>query len=246
MATGRSVCPPGCVPPMARRPPCATRRFPMTNAILSRRLFAPEPRTTYHPPRRTTRLNRRLRRRPMIEFLEERRLLGTTIPVNTLDAPATPVSGQTSLRKAIANANAEPGGGDTINFAPGLTGIIDLKQGTLPAITAAMTISGPGPTVLAVDGMGASGIFVFLGQNTASLSGLTLQHGNTPPGGAVYNSATLSISDCIIANNKATSGGGVNNAGNLTISNSSILNNTAKLQGGGVLDKRNGQLTMVN
>ena len=75
-------------------------------------------RTQEPSPHRTLSRTRGARRRPMIELLEERRLLSTTITVNTLTDPAAPVSGQTSLREAIATANAEPGGGDTIDFAP--------------------------------------------------------------------------------------------------------------------------------
>ena len=203
-------------------------------------------RTRRSSPRRTRRPTRGARRRPMVELLEVRRLLSTTITVNTVNDPATPVSGQTSLREAIAAANAEPGGGDTIDFASGLTGTIDLNQGVLPVITAAMTITGPGATTLAVDGLGTSGIFVILGLEEVKISGLTLQHANAAPAGAVYNSASLKISDCIITGNTAVSGGGVTNAGMMTISDTSILNNKATLQGGGVLDKQNGQLTMVN
>ena len=118
----------------------------MTNGILSLPRFAPQPAHQLQgpPPAPPTGTGAHSRR-PMIELLEERRLLSTTITVNTLSDPATPVAGQTSLREAIAKANGDPGGGDTIDFAPGLTGIIDLNQGALPVINAAMTISGPAP-----------------------------------------------------------------------------------------------------
>src|SRR5271170_1548238 len=67
---------------------------------------------------------------------------GTTITVTT-----TADSGTGSLRDAITTANANAG--DTINFS--VTGTITLLS-TLPAITADMTITGPGANLLTVTG----------------------------------------------------------------------------------------------
>src|SRR5437899_982603 len=56
-------------------------------------------------------------------------------------------SGGGSLRQAILDAAP----GDTITFQPGLTGTIKLGRGHL-VIDKALTIAGPGASVLAVDG----------------------------------------------------------------------------------------------
>ena len=206
--------------------------------------MARRPRTQEQSPHRAQGRTRRARRRPMIELLEDRCLLSTTITVNTLSDPATPVAGQTSLRQAITTANADPGGGDTINFASGLTGKIGLTQGALPAISAAMTITGPGAAILTVDGLSASGIFAVTSQLNVSISGLTLANGKNDQGGAVSNTANLTISNCVITGNSASNGGGISNTGTLTISNSTIESNTAATSGGGIWDG-GGQVTMV-
>ncbi|MGH2603226.1 MAG: CSLREA domain-containing protein, partial [Dehalococcoidia bacterium] len=84
-----------------------------------------------------------------------------TITVTTT-ADSNPPLGTCSLRMAIQAANGDTpigsGGGctrgsgaDTITFAPGLTGTIALTA-TLPAITSAITIQGPGAGSLTISG----------------------------------------------------------------------------------------------
>jgi hypothetical protein len=66
-----------------------------------------------------------------------------TVVTNTND------SGRGSLRQAIADAPA----GDTISFAPGVTGAITLTSGAIN-LTKNVTIQGPGAGTLAPDGGG--------------------------------------------------------------------------------------------
>src|SRR5689334_20248254 len=69
----------------------------------------------------------------------------------TVDSLADPTeAGHTTLRDAITSAEANAGP-DTITFASGLSGTITLGS-ALPAITDALTISGPGAGLLAVSG----------------------------------------------------------------------------------------------
>ena len=63
-----------------------------------------------------------------------------------------------SLRDALDFANADFYNGDTIIFAAGLEGMLAPTIGPLPAITANMTIAGPGPGVVTIDGQGTAGI----------------------------------------------------------------------------------------
>ena len=85
----------------------------------NRRLFA----RTY--PATSTHVRSRRRRRPLLEALEDRRLLATIFVNNPTD---TPVAGQIDLREAIAEADNTPGA-DTIDFDSSLAGqTINLTQ----------------------------------------------------------------------------------------------------------------------
>ena len=169
----------------------------------------------------------------------------TTIVVNSLTDDTLPASAShMTLRDAIAQANTDTGG-DTIVFAPGLSGTITLNQGELD-ITNSMTIEGPGASTLTISGNNASGIFD-ISSSTAdvSISGLTLTGGQSSAGGgAIYNAGTLASSNNVITNNAATGnsgdnvGGGIDNVGTLTSQNDTLSNNTASggndAYGGGV------------
>src|SRR5205085_5717173 len=90
----------------------------------------------------------------------------------TLTVTNTNDSGAGSLRDAI---NAADYDGDTINFAPGVTGTITLTSGHL-VITKNLTISGPGANVLTISGGMASRIFYVLPSDSLliSISGFKL------------------------------------------------------------------------
>src|SRR5262245_28102836 len=66
-------------------------------------------------------------------------------------------SGAGSLRQAVLDANAAAGA-DTIDFQTGLTGTITLTSGEI-AISDAVSVHGPGASVLAVSGNNNSRIF---------------------------------------------------------------------------------------
>src|SRR5947207_4943755 len=79
---------------------------------------------------------------PRVEVLEARALPSTFTVLNLNDG------GPGSLRAAVAAANANPGA-DTIVFAKGLSGTIELTSGEL-LITDSVTVSGPGAARLSV------------------------------------------------------------------------------------------------
>jgi hypothetical protein len=121
---------------------------------------------------------------PKLEPLEARWLLNATITVtSTADDPTTPISGQTTLRDAINQANANPGA--TIDFNipksdPGFqNGFWDIQPtAALPTISSAVTIDGtsqpgakPGNPVIAVDGTA-------LGGNASAGTGLDVEANN--------------------------------------------------------------------
>lgn len=164
-------------------------------------------------------------------------LNSTDIVTNTND------SGAGSLRQAILNANAAAGD-DTITFAPGLTGVIQLA-GALPDLASNIHIQGPGAGVLSVRGEGTADpyrIFLAAANQTITISGLTIVNGyDTNVGGGIANDhALLIVRDCVLTGNGAGNGGGglYNNGevslGKLTVENCTFSQNAA-VNGGGAL-----------
>jgi len=151
---------------------------------------------------------------------------GATIPVTT-----TADSGTGSLRDAITTANANAG--DIINITA--TGTITLLS-PLPAITANMTITGPGAASLTVSGNNSATvgtIFTIETGVTASISGLTIANGKSTDGAGIANAGTLSVSDCVISDNQASAGGTISSSGSLTVVGSTVSGNSGG-QGGGI------------
>ncbi|HEY8559774.1 MAG TPA: choice-of-anchor Q domain-containing protein [Pyrinomonadaceae bacterium] len=160
--------------------------------------------------------------------------------------------GACTLREAINAANFLPGG-DTINFAPNVTGTITLNGNELP-IFSDITINGPGARALSISGNGQSRVFVVSGiGTTANISGLRITGGNAQvisiggvsvsDGGGILNAngATLNLTEVNVTGNSAlTLGGGVatraillvNSTTNIT--RSVIGNNVAGAGGGGL------------
>ena len=149
--------------------------------------------------------------------------------------------GAGSFRQAIAD-NAALGGGNTIIFSNAVAGTITLSTGEL-FISNDVTIIGPGPKVLAVDGNAASRIF-HITNSTVVISGLTITNGSAGGGvlggGMFNNHSTLTISNCNITGNTADGGGGVasrNFKGRtalLSLIASTISSNYAAFYGGGI------------
>jgi CSLREA domain-containing protein len=162
-----------------------------------------------------------------------------------------------TLREAlnVANANAD----NTISFAPGVTGAIQLAT-ALPNITGSVVVQGPGPRVLTVQrGAGAATgfrVFTVAGSFNATISGLTIANGNLPGGvgGGIYNSANLTLSNDTISGNIANAGGnggGVfNDFGTVTITNSTLsansVSSTTDPGSGGAIFNKGGTLTLTN
>jgi fibronectin-binding autotransporter adhesin len=172
----------------------------------------------------------------------------TTITVTTLaDNVNLPLidGSVTTLREAIDYANADPYSGDTITFAPGLTGTIALAQGALPAITTAgVTIVGPGANVMTINAQGNSRILSINPKAAADISELTLADGSASSGGAIINHGALGLADCVLSDNTATgTGGAIDNGGTLAMTGCTLSGDTAH-QGGAVYNY--GTLTVAN
>ena len=172
---------------------------------------------------------------------------GATLTVNTTLDDTDGMCGQTrcTLRDALNAANAA-GGGDSVLFAPGVTGTISLSLGEL-SITKAVRIVGPGARVLSVDANLASRVLNISAPDgtIVTISDLTLTRGQTfgssgtnAQGGGVYTAAKTSLMNCAITNSVASGsftatnghgalGGGIFNAGTLEMIGCTVSGNSA-------------------
>ncbi len=154
-----------------------------------------------------------------VERLERRTVLSFFTVQNLND------SGVDSLRAAIEQANFDMSG-DTIDFAAGLAGTIDLVS-ALPALTSHTTIAGPGAPMITVSSSAdpnvPSGfpIITVAAGATVTITGLT-----TMGGRGIDNAGTLTLQSTITTGRTPgfaiSSGGGINNAGMLTLLNATV------------------------
>ncbi|MBX7223284.1 MAG: hypothetical protein K1Y36_25455 [Blastocatellia bacterium] len=144
-------------------------------------------------------------------------------------------SGTGSLRQAITDANNNGTGADTINFQAGLTGTITLTS-SLPQITGALTINGPGANVITVTG-GSFTIMSVANGISLTMSGLRMTGGSTSTG---LNAAQLevgggsaTVSNCSFEDSLGGSGA-IASFVSLTMTNCAINNstNTGLINGG--------------
>ena len=86
-------------------------------------------------------------------------------------------NGSGSLRQAVASA----GSGDSIVFAPAVTGTIALTGGELD-VNQNLTVTGPGAATLAISGSTNSRVFNIGSNVTVTISSLTICNGHTTNG----------------------------------------------------------------
>lgn len=153
-------------------------------------------------------------------------------------------AGHLSLRNAINGAIS----GETITFAPTLSGTIGLTNGELD-INKSLNIQGTGAPQLTINANQKSRDFNIGTGANVSISGLSITNGSSGAnnfGGGIYNQGTLSLSSDVISGNTADLGGAgiFNNEGaTLTLSNSAILHNTG---GNGAGLENLGNATVTN
>lgn len=178
---------------------------------------------------------------------------GPSLTVNTLIDPGDGVCtiGSCTLREAINRANALNGQYSdlTVLFDSSLSGTVTLTQGEITVQTA-LKIVGPGARSLAISGNSATRIFGVLDGPTV-VSGLTIRDGKVTgsadqvvEGGAIDNTANLTLNDCTLTSNQVIGGGGgvngttanpgaagqggaIDNYGSLTLNNCTLTNNSA-------------------
>jgi predicted outer membrane repeat protein len=146
----------------------------------------------------------------------------------TITVTSTADSGPGTLRAALGSA----ADGDTINFA--VTGTILLTNGEL-LVSNSVTIAGPSPGFLAVNGQGSDRVFHIAPSGRVTIAGLTITNGyarfpQLPFSGGILNDhAALTVSNCVITGNP---GGGLYNNGQDTgdafviVRDSTLANNS--------------------
>jgi hypothetical protein len=141
-------------------------------------------------------------------------------------------SGPGTLREALGAVRD----GDRID-ASGISGTILLTSGEL-LITNHVSIVGPGPENLIVDGNAAGRVFATGWQYTIAISGLTITNGKAREaghtgrdglGGGIYSHSTLTLSNCTVSGNAADYWGGAiyNECSTLLVSDCLFVSNSA-------------------
>ena len=171
----------------------------------------------------------------------------TPLPATLFTVTTNADSGTGSLREAIALSNATAGP-VVIDFAPNVTGTIQLTSGQIEIKHGPLTIVGPGRDVLSIDGNANNRIFRIIDPTDlacpsltgpddylVTISGLTLFNAsrNTDDSAGAINSAkSLALDSVTIRDNRAKTGGGVQllvqyPGQSLTITNSQFFDNVA-------------------
>ncbi len=149
---------------------------------------------------------------------------GTTLSFHqptTLTVRNNNDSGAESLRQVLQDA----GPGDTVVFAPNVTGAIVLASGEL-VISNRLSIQGPGANVLTLWPTNLSRVLRITAPNVA-ISGLRIENGRAPAasngGGIRVEAPNAAITNCVFANNSA--GTGLADGGGLAVMdpNSAVL-----------------------
>jgi hypothetical protein len=172
-------------------------------------------------------MRRPARARPVLELLEDRRVL------NSYTA-ATAAELITDIRAANS-----AGGSNTITLAPNTTFDIDAADNTingpngLPVIAANTNLSilGQGGDIIQRHSSPVYfRLFDVARGGTLGLSQVTLQNGGSPAsttypgrGGAIYNEGTLVLDEVTVASNYAAAGGGIWSSGTLTIRSGTLI-----------------------
>src|SRR5579883_465444 len=199
-----------------------------------KRLFRKSGEQTIPAARSRDRASRRVRLG--LEPLEDRLTPAQILTVTSALDPVALTPGTLRYEVAQANHDAALGISDTITFNTTSMGSnkITLQQGqlTLTPGTGTTTINGGG--LLTLDGSHASRLFLVDSGASATLTGLTIQNGQSADdGGAIENFGTLTVSSSKLVSNSAQYGGGIFNDGSLTVNNyTSVFGNSAQYGGG--------------
>ena len=149
----------------------------------------------------------------------------------------TPSGGAVSLREAIRDAAATAGAA-TIDFAPGLTGLMTVGSPLVLASDVSIDASAL-PGGVSISGANATRIFAVGAGRTITLRALHLSAGNAgASGGAIINAGTLTVMDSDVT----SSAGAIDNSGQLTLLRCTLSGNVAQ-DGGAISNTGTATLT---
>jgi len=187
---------------------------------------APGMRTGLHLGDQRAALNRQLARRNAPAHVAPNRPAAIVAVSNCED------SGAGSLRDAFLNAVS----GDTIDLTSLDCSTITLSTGLTTNVDD-LTLNGPGPDQLAIDGNNASRVIEHLGYGMLTIDGLTIRNGSyvysgpgiyggLAPGACVLSKRSVTITDSVIDHCNASGwsvfGGAINALGALYMVNSTV------------------------
>ena len=156
--------------------------------------------------------------------------LVVTTSIDEDNGNASPGNGTgTSLREATKYASA----GDTVTFAPALSGQTVSVTNGLIGITKSVTIDASAlADGVVINGHGSNSLFHCGSVTTNTLTGLTLTGGHSAfGGGALLNDSVLTVNQCVFTNNSANEGGAIFNFATITVNNSTLVGNRARFAG---------------
>jgi hypothetical protein len=173
-----------------------------------------------------------------------------TRPAGTIEVLNCDDSGPGSLRDTILGAAEN----DVVDLSNLSCSTITLTTGYISVGQDDLSISGPGPELMRIDGDGGEGVIQHFGSGTLGISGVSV--GNSkyysssfPRGGCLYSVASMSLYNTMVSGCAAiaestvyATGGAIYTRGDLTLINSTITNSfveseTANARGGGVYVK---------
>lgn len=197
-------------------------------------------RTELSPGQRSL-IKERTRARLWLEALEAREVPATFTVDSSLDV-VDPTDGVITLREAVAAANDNGPGSDTIILP---AGNIVLTRGQL-TINSNLTIDSVGPFTTIFRDPTAAPFRIFEIPQTVSCSmySLNIEGGEATEGGAIKNDGSLYIQSCYLGFNKAfQNGGAISNNGDLTMLFSILQYNDAfGGSGGGIYNTHSATL----
>jgi CSLREA domain-containing protein len=149
------------------------------------------------------------------------------------DGICADASGQCTLRAAVQEADAQPGGSAITIVVP--AGTFALKLGVLALTANTITVQGAGGATT-VDGRNASQVFNVSPAASVTLAQLAIIGGNASLGGGIGNGGTLTLTSSTVAASVASNGGGIYNqqGGTLALAGTTVSQNVAGRDGGGI------------
>ena len=158
------------------------------------------------------------------------------LPDADLSNPACLASNSKCTLRAALDQAGNSVALDTITFS--VTGTITLLDYLTP-VTHTLTLTGPGPNLLTINGNGYGPVLAVIADDPAApvnISGLTLTGGESNQGGGAFfnGQAPVIVTNVIITGNVANQGAGLATNSPTTIIDSVITHNRAGSQGGGL------------